>query len=179
MKININYVLDDICKDWACKINRQISQLTLNQINFLKGGCWPHITLLMGEINEADLPKINEIISTMNFKALNTKIDFCKLYCKGPYIFVDVKDYSAFKEDCDNLLKSLGNLIVPHKYLISNGNPPHITLGFVQEQEKIENYLKTINHVPSTILKKVTVSQTGPHGTVICEQKLNQYKKEL
>lgn len=134
----------------------------------------------MGEINEADLPKINKIISTINFKALNTKIDFYKPYRKGSYIFVDVKDSSTFKEDFDNLLKNLDNLLVPHKH---SGSTPHITLGYVpedvsaEELKKIDTHLERINDVPSTVLGFVVASQTGPHGTVICEQ--NQNEKEL
>lgn len=139
MRININYYLDDICKNWAWKINKKISKLTLNEIDFSKGECRPHITLLMGEINEADLPKINKIISTINFKALNTKIDFCKPYRKGSYIFVDVKDSSTFKEDFDNLLKNLDNLLVPHKHSVST---PHITLGYVPEDVSAEELKK-------------------------------------
>ena len=89
---------------------------------------------------------------------------------KGTYIFTDVKDNTPFKKDCDNLLNLLGELITPHKHLISNGNPPHITLGYVKEPQKVESIINSVNNVPSTILKKVEVSPAGVHGTVICKE---------
>lgn len=169
MRININYVLDSSCEKWSRNINKELSKLSTNEINFSSGLFRPHITLLMGEINEADFVKIKQIVEEFKSNSLNKKINFDKPYIKGPYIFMDVKDSTTFKKDCDNLLLALNGLIVPHKHLISNGNPPHITLGYIKKTEEISDYVNSINDIPSSILQNINVSKTGIHGTVICD----------
>ena len=167
MRININYVLDGVCEKWVNSVNSKISKLTENEIDFSGGTCMPHITLLMGEINEKDLPQIKKLLMGFKSNALGKKIEFSKPYINDTYVFVDVKEVAPFKEDCDNVLKLLSGLIVPHKYTISSGNTPHVTLGYTKQPNDIKGYLKTTQNVPSTVLQGIKVSKTGAHGTVV------------
>lgn len=71
MRININYCLDKSSEDWARQANSQISALTKNDIDSNK--TIPHITLLMGEIDEKDFDKVKEIVETFSSKALTER----------------------------------------------------------------------------------------------------------
>lgn len=171
MKININFVLDEKGKKWAEEANAEISKRTNNEIEFSSGKYRPHITLLMGQVEEENVSKVKEIVRLLDFSSLNKKILFKKPYIKGSYVFVDVVDDATFKHDCDNLLKSLKDLIVPHKYLISDGNPPHITLGYSKNATSLKEYVENIT-IPTIVLKEIVVSRAGEHGTVICEEEI-------
>lgn len=170
MRININYNLDEDVSNWVRNVNKEISLRTENEIDFADGKYRPHITLLMGEIEEKNLDKIRKLVENFKSKVLDKKIEFQSPFVKNNYIFVEVDDTNLFKQDCDEMLNLLKDLIVPHKYLISNGNIPHITLGYVKQTGGVlDAYLQSIKFVPDAILKKLSVDLAGVHGTVICE----------
>lgn len=168
MRINIHFELDEACELWAKKANKELSALTENEIDFSTGKIKPHITLVMGEIEEKDFSKVKSIVNSFQSKSLKELVAFGTPYMVGPYIFIATKDSTSFKDDCDEMLERLGKLITPHKHLISTGNPPHITLGYVNDANKVGSIISTLS-APKARLIKLSVSRTGKHGTVICE----------
>ena len=171
MRINIHYNLDEKSKNWAYSVNKKISNIMENEIDFIRDNTIPHITLLMGEVDVSSIDKVKKIVSDFKSVCLNNGdgVEFDRPILKGNYIFVEVKENSQFKQDCDNLLAKLDGFIVPHKFLISNGNAPHITLGYVKDHELAEEFIKKIKTVPKSRLIDITISETGTHGTCVKE----------
>lgn len=121
MRININYNLDDDFYSWALKVNKNISRLTENEIDFSSKLCLPHITLLMGEIEEKNLEKIKDLVKDFKSIAVNSLCSLSKPYINDEYVFADVLETENLKKDCQALINLLGDLIVPHKCTMING----------------------------------------------------------
>ena len=174
MEININYCLGGKLEKWAEKVNQEISKRCENEIDFLELACRPHITLLMGTIDEADFEEVQEIVNHFQPQALNKKIKFTRPYIKEEYVFIDVINQEDFVADCKNLLEKLSKKIVPHRHSIINGNCPHITLGYSKDLSFASDYIKNLAAPPATILKDgIKLSQKGLHGIVLDLQDKN------
>lgn len=76
---------------------------------------------------------------------------------------MDVKNIVNFKDDYDKMLLKLKGLIVPNKHKMSKENPPHITLGYIFENDGVEEFLKSLV-LPTAVLSHVRLSKAGSHG---------------
>ena len=85
MKININCVLDNKTAKCCKEINAKIKESVTNEIDFSDNTCRPHITLLMGQVEEKDLEKVKEIVNRIDFKCLNKKVIFEKPVVENKY----------------------------------------------------------------------------------------------
>lgn len=170
MRININYHIDIECLNWAKKINGEISKLTINEIDFSSNKIRPHITLLMGEIEEENLPIIQKIVSSFKITANETSLELTRPYIKGEYVFVDVKNVNNIIKDYDRLFEKLKSLIVPHKHSIGAGNAPHLTLAYTKNADSLCEYIDSIKLVPKVSILELSADLTGEHGTVISNQ---------
>ncbi len=169
MRININYHIDEECCDWAKKVNAEISKLTKNEIDFSSNKIRPHITLLMGEIEEKNLQIVQNIVNNFNATTIGTNLVLSRPYSKGEYVFADVKNVKNIIKDYNDLLERLKDFIVPHKHSISAGGIPHLTLGFTKDTDKLTKYINSINTVPKATICGLSADLTGQHGTVICD----------
>lgn len=166
MEININYVLNEKLTNESIEINKKAKSFQPSEVDFDKG-FRPHITLILGEAKEENVDKIINIVKNTKFKALNNKIEFQKPFLKGPYLMCEVVDRTLFKKDCDMLLEKLGDLIKPDEYLISTGNPPHVTLAYCDNPKaELKDYVESLKPLSDIVLKEVVVSRAGIHGTV-------------
>lgn len=181
MKININYVLEPAFEEQCVEINQTICHTAAdNEIDFCLDKTRPHITLLMGEIDEKDFPKISKMIKNLKFCATTEKIEFESPKIASRYVIYDVKNIQPFKKDCDMLLHKLGNLITPHKYLISNGTTkPHITVGYADTKNLPKDFLGTLPALNSTQVHKVVVSMAGKHGVVKNEKENSNLEAKI
>ena len=81
---------------------------------------------------------------------------------------LNVKNRDSFKEDCDMLMKKLGDLIIPGQYNISNGTAiPHITLGFSKNAEKLSENIVSMCKIENATIQNIDVSPAGKHGVVL------------
>lgn len=168
MKININYVLNQELSKICEEINNNINQKTEGGINFSSGECRPHVTLLMGEVDESNLDKVMKIVESIDYKALFKDIQFKKPTIKGKYIMADIVDESAFKEDCQNLISKLDEMLEPSHFSIANGtSTPHITLGFGKKTPELEEYINNLEPLPNTNFNTISMAEAGSHGTVL------------
>lgn len=170
MKININCVLDNSTVNHCKKVNRKIKEYATNEIDFSNNTCRPHITLLMGQIEDENIEKVKEIVSGIDFKCLENKVVFDKPVVENNYIMLNVKNIDAFKKDCDVLIEKLGDYIKPSKYTISHGTAtPHITLGFSKNVEKASDYINGLENFKDAKLQNVEVSPAGKYGIVLLQ----------
>ena len=171
MRININFELDDYCVKECFLLNGNIDKITHNEINYSTQNCHPHITLLMGEIEEKDFDKVAKIVSKFSPKCLGKTLTISKPHpVFTNYIFssVDEKHHSLFIEDCKKLLELLEDIIQPHEYLISDGtSKPHITLGYVNNMEKLDTFFQSAPVLHPCKCTKLTLSKVGIHGTAL------------
>lgn len=176
MRININYLLSEETEKECFNINQMIcEQIPTCEINFAQKICRPHITLFMGDIDDEvfdeQFEKIGQIVRAgdLHFCAFDNLIKFSKIYFKNNYIMCDVEDPEPFVKDCTMIIEKLGNfLIKPHKFQIANGTTtPHITLGFCNEKDLPENFLKSLPKISETRVCRVECSKAGKHGTVL------------
>ena len=170
MRININYILDSETQKRCLKTNKIFCEKFADSgIDFSKG-CRPHMTLLMGEIDEKDYDFVIETVKNMQFSAVGRSFEVTKPYTKNAYIFVDAVDAEPFILDCDSILKQLGDKIQPHRFLISNGtSSPHISLGF-SKNASLDAFANSIEPLSAVDLVGVTVSKTGKNGTCLVEK---------
>ena len=173
MRININFELGNECIEECYKINEKISKITDNEIKYGELSCRPHITLLMGEIDEKDFDKVTSIVNNFESKVLDKQISFSK---PSPifenYIFGWVSEdfHKYFVDDCKRLLNQLKDIITPHEYLISDGtSKPHVTLGYTQNMTKLNDFFEKSQALPHTKCVRLLVSHVGIHGTALIE----------
>jgi len=167
MRININYILDAKAAEECFKINQKFcKQFSDSEIDFSKG-CRPHMTLLMGEIDEKNLDFVAEMVKNMQFSSVGKIFKLTKPYAKGEYIFVDAVDLAPFINDCSMLLQRLDGVLVPHRFLISNGTTkPHISLCYSKTAD-LKLFAESITELNTAKLVGVVVSKTGDHGTCL------------
>lgn len=51
---------------------------------------------------------------------------------------------------------------------------PHVTLGYTENSNDIKEYISTIKSAPEAILKGISVNIAGKHGTVICNEPVEE-----
>ena len=172
MRININFVLDAKTEKECLKVNKQFcEQNSDSEIDFSKG-CRPHMTLLMGEIDEKNYDYVVETVKNMQFCSVGHRFKLTQPYAKGEYIFVDAVDLDSFVQDCSALLQKLAvsdGVLIPHRFLISNGTTkPHISLCY-SKTANLEQFAKSITNLSEVELVGVVVSKTGNHGTCLLQ----------
>lgn len=177
IKININFNIDEKCFKWARDINQTISAITDNDIDFVLQDCKPHITLLMGEVEEKDFETVKNIVSAFNPKSIKQDFKLLCPYKKGLYILSHLQEWAEIKEDCLNLLELLKDFIIPNKHSICYGNVPHLTLGYCEDCLSLTQYLNSIKTAPSLKLQSLSVNFAGAHGIALNHTDENENKK--
>ena len=170
MRININFVLDKKTEQKCLNVNKEFCNCCDDAGIDFSNGCRPHMTLLMGEIEDKDFDLVAKIVNEIKFCSVGKSFSVTNAYAKNNFIFVDAKDVESFVFDCNEILKKLGNKILPHKYLISNGTSvPHISLCF-SETADLDEFARKIKPFDCVSLVKVVVSKTGKHGTCLVDE---------
>ena len=178
MKLNINYMVDEQITNECLNINQKINQLAQGDINFSDGTCRPHITLLMGDVDEENLPEIEKRMKGLNFTSLYENIKFKKPYISGKYIVIDVEDDTKFKQDCQMLLDTFSDILTPGHFNIAKGTAtPHITLGFAKKNPELEAYIESLEPLPDTMVDTISVAEAGAHGTVLVKPQKQEEKQ--
>ena len=171
MRININYELDEKTINWVIESNKIIGSVSaLEAVDFQNNPIRPHITLLMGEVNENNLDKVVKLVQDSSLAKNTHKVKLNKPFLCDNYIMASVCGESSevLINECQQLVKILGKMIEPSKHTMTKQEPAHVTLAYVLEPEKIEKWgVKNIKPLTSTVtLSNLTVSLAGKHGIV-------------
>lgn len=170
MKVNINFELTPECAKQCKEINKLIFENVGSEIDFSTNLCRPHITLLMGEIEDKHLEMVESIVKDTKFECIGKKISFSNPVYNQSYIMINVTGgaIESFKKDCNCLLTKLSNMITPNSHLISDGTAiPHITLGYCKDEIKVKKILNFLPKIDNTMLFSISVDRAGRHGTVL------------
>ena len=120
MRVNINYVLERGSEQNCRLLNKKLcNEFSDCEIDFEH--CRPHMTCLMGEIDEKNFEYVQKTISLLKFEAVGKTYKMEKAHVSDNYILADAKEVEPFVADCKNILNVLGDIILPHRFCIANG----------------------------------------------------------
>ncbi len=167
-RININVEIDHSTIDWVKNINKQLCEISNQEIDFEKMPIKPHLTLMLCETDEENLAKIANLINDSRFHCELETAEFSAPVIRGNYIMLPVKNTDALLHDYEKLKTLLSGLVRLGKHAITKSNPPHITLGYTREPDKIRDFVKKIKPPRPAHLDQIVISRAGKHGVVIC-----------
>lgn len=162
MRININYSLDKEAEQWVRAFNNKLCSMCKQEIDF-RNNIRPHVTILMGEIDEKDFDEVKRIVESSKIKHNTHNVKPSgNPHFGGNYILQNLTESEALEKETKYLLKILDGKISPSKHLISKSNPAHITLGYCDK-----NISLNFSSIDNIVLSNLSVSMAGKHGVVI------------
>lgn len=167
MKININIPLSGEALTLALSINAWHLDHGRTEIVFSEAGPYPHITLLMGDIESDLVPEVIQRTQNLTVHLSRCSIAFTAAHRPAPdsrYVFLGIKRPNIVRRFKELVAKSLDGIVRPSAY----GGvevAPHVTvayLGLAAEYRPFggDTQMKK-NWSPSVL----AVSMTGSHGT--------------
>lgn len=169
--INIHIPLQGYIKGLSIALNKQISAITDNKINFAANSFMlPHITIFIGYVkNEKDYENLCNALAQFikNFKPF--ALNFTKPYIKNNenYVFIDIVEKEKFIQLKKQLYQAIKPFIQKVEWDILN-EPPHITIGYIEkDNEKVKRLLDIAK--PNFKIKpnKINLSICGNYGTCV------------
>jgi len=179
-KINIHLPVFGKIKEHCIYLNKEISKITKNQIDFTSTSFMlPHITLYIGFVrNNKDYILLNDKLTTFikTFKPL--KLSFSKPYIKNNknYVFIDIVE----KDKIFKVKKDLYNIIKPYVKDVNwdvVNEPAHITIAYIENNNtKVNKLISKYTLTEELNVSKINLALSGNKGS--CLGILKEFIKE-
>jgi hypothetical protein len=168
MKININFPVYGDTRDDCLKINDILVREANSVIRFgPTGNSSPHVTLLMGDIEDIHISRISEDVCDLA-RTLPRQIsaDFGQAYREavtGRYIFSDVSVPNTAAVWRSQLCDAVSKYFVSRARMTEEGL--HLTLGVLEAPTpRMDAYLEEQHALRSSIFSRIHISLAGSKG---------------
>jgi 2'-5' RNA ligase len=169
MRVNINFPLSDQPLALAKRWNEWFARNFQSEIVFSQQGPYPHLTLLMGTTEEAELEDLKAAVAAFSSSEIMPPLSFTTLYRPdrvSPYVFLGVKQAAQVRQ----LKATLAKYVDGHLRLCELGNvetPPHVTVAYTPDVASNGPELPQCDIAVNWSPCWVALAEAGNHGTCV------------
>ena len=168
VKVNINFPITGPALARCLEVNQDIEELTESVVRFgPSGNSTPHVTLMMGTIEEVNIPEIERVIRGYS-ENLPSKVaaELGRPYREtltGRYVMADVTVPSNVLIWRTELRNAVEGYFVDAARM---SDDLHVTLAVLEKPSTvIDPYLSTSAELPTSNFSSIDLSEAGPKGT--------------
>ena len=168
MKININFPVSGDTLSDSMSVNNAVNGRIASLIRFGQAGnSSPHVTLVMGDVADDDVPTISEVVKEfVDVFDRPVMAEFGAPYREGVtgrYIFSDVSVPEAVAAWRSRLREALSAYFMNNARMTDEAL--HLTLGVLENaSDEIDGYLETLPMLRPSTFSRVDLSVAGAKG---------------